>query len=94
MAVWLAILLPLLAWSMQMGARYALQPWICARGEHVISNTFAAVAVIVALAGGLIAWRTRRRTILAQVPSNNEVIRARARFMASLGWGCVPPSCC
>jgi hypothetical protein len=80
--LWLGLMLPPLAWAMQMGAMYALQPWLCVHGQMRVPNdVISLLAAVVAAAGGVIAWR-RRRVLASTSPEQR---RLRACFMASLG---------
>jgi hypothetical protein len=84
-AAWLGLLLPPLAWSMQMGARYALQSWICLHGHHWVSDVIAVAAILVTLAGGVVGWQQRRDLLSDRNRQVSDQLRQRALFMATLG---------
>jgi hypothetical protein len=83
--LWLGLLLPPLAWSVQLGSMYALQPWLCAHGGvHAPNDLISVLAAIIAAVGGVVAWR--RRLAVSRLASDpTEQRRSRACFMASLG---------
>jgi hypothetical protein len=80
--LWVGLMLPPLAWAMQMGTMYALQPWLCVHGQiRAPNDVISLLAAVVAAAGGVIAWR-RHRALSSTSPEQR---RLRACFMASLG---------
>jgi hypothetical protein len=83
--LWLGLLLPPLAWSMQMGVMYMLQPWECLHPDRVaLSHPISLMAIVIAAAGGLVAWR-RWQALREPAPEPVEQLRSRGRFMALLG---------
>jgi hypothetical protein len=86
---WVGLTVPPLAWSMQMGVRLALQPWICTHDAHWISDLAAVIAILLSLAGGVLAWQRWRALRSEAPPHRSSQIRQRALFMARLGvWSC------
>jgi hypothetical protein len=83
--LWLGLLLPPLAWTLQMGVLYMLQPWECLHPDRVaLSNPISLVAIVIAIAGGVVAWR-RWHALREPAPEPMEQLRSRGRFMALLG---------
>ena len=84
--LWLGLLLPPLAWTVQLAVMYAIQPWQCLHpGGIAVSDPISVLAALIALAGGVIAWVERREAIAATSQPPDQQLRSRARFMSSLG---------
>ena len=84
--LWLGLLLPPLAWTVQMAAMYTAQPWQCLHPEGIsVSDSTSLLAALAALAGGAVAWVGRRKSLASASQPAEQQLRSRARFMSSLG---------
>lgn len=84
--LWLGLLLPPLAWTVQLAVMYAIQPWQCLhRGGLAVSDPISVLAALAALAGGVIAWVGRQEALASASQPAEQQLRSRARFMSSLG---------
>ena len=83
--LWLGLLLPPLAWTVQLAVMYVIQPWECLHPDALQYQTrYRAGGLLIALAGGVVAWR-RWHALREPAPEPMEQLRSRGRFMALLG---------
>ena len=82
--LWAAVLLPLGAWALQMGARYAIQPWLCKHSGHAASDAITVAALVLALAGGALGWHELATRGAQPADAGLAQLHERARFMAGL----------
>jgi len=81
---WAGVLLPPVAWSLQLQAQYPLVTYVCDHGGAAVLHLVTLAALAAALAGGFLAlgvWRRAGSTW----PGHEGVPVVRARFMAALG---------
>ncbi len=84
--LWLGLLLPPLAWTLQLAVMYAVQPWQCLHPAGIaVSDPISVLAALTALAGGVVAWVGRRASIAPASHPAEQESRSRARFMSTLG---------
>lgn len=79
-AQWFAILAPPLAWAAQQQLSYQWVPSACSTGATGWLHVIHAVALVVALAAGAVAWRERSRQPAPEPPAP-----ARHRFTTLFG---------
>lgn len=84
MRAWFPILIPPLAALVQQSTSYALVAMECAEQRRLPVHAVAVVALLVALAGIVVAWRDWRAAGVA-VPQDAGDQRSRARFLAIMG---------
>lgn len=75
-ALWTGVLLPPVAWAVDLTVRYALVPYICNHKTEWMLVAVTIVALIAALYGGASAWRGRKRAMSDAM---------RVRFMSIAG---------
>ena len=74
------------AWALQQQVSYMLTPSACEAGQHWWLHLISLAALLLAAAGGLVAWAAFRR--FGEGPVDRGEMRAtRARFMAVWGIG-------
>lgn len=82
--LWLGLLVPGAVFLLALSAEYALVPEACARNDTTLLHVIALVSLIVALAGGGLAWR-EWSALGRGWPGEEPGPVARSRFMAVLG---------
>ena len=83
-ALWTGVLLAPLAWLANLELAYLLVHPSCSRDATLPVHAVHAVCLLLALAGGLTAWRTWR-TAGGRWPADEGGPVARTRFLAGLG---------
>ena len=83
-SLWFGLLVPPAAFLLNLELAYALVPTACAATGGVIIHLVHAVCLLLALAGGVVAWRTWK-TVGAGWPGEEGGRVARSRFMAGSG---------
>lgn len=86
LVLWLGILAGPFAWALQQQVSYMLTPSVCEAGQQWWLHLVSLAALLVALAGGLLAWTTLRRFGTGPI-DQGEMRNTRARFMAVSGMG-------
>jgi hypothetical protein len=84
LALCFAVLAGPLAWALGLNVGYALVLPACARGAVLPLHLVSVATLLLAAAGGLVAWREWRR-IGGGTPDEAGGTIARSRFMAVLG---------
>jgi hypothetical protein len=84
LALWTGILAAPLAWAGDLTASYAIVKWACITQNEAPLRIIALAALLVALAGGGVAWISLTHTS-PNSPTDGGRPRQRARFMAQLG---------
>lgn len=82
--LWFAVLAPPLAWMLGLNAGYGLVRVACARNSNLSLHLVSLATLLLALAGGWVAWRAWNRTG-RQAPGEEGGTLARSRMMAVLG---------
>ena len=80
---WLGLAAGPLAWALDQGLSYAMVPWACAAHRHLPLHLVSLVALLLAGAGGVAAWRDWKRR--QDVSSESADADGRAHFLALLG---------
>lgn len=80
--LWLGMLLPPGAWLIHLSASYSMASKVCE--NMVLYHLVTVGALVLALAGGWLAWRNRRDLDGSLNPDEAGTI-ARSRFMATAG---------
>jgi hypothetical protein len=75
------VLVPPLAWFVDLQLGYALVPWSCNTGHRVPLHLAALVTVAITAAMGMLAWRSRPR----ERRTESRPVVARSRFLTFLG---------
>jgi hypothetical protein len=83
-ALWMGLLAAPAAFLLNLEVAYALVPTACASGTVLIVHLVHLLCLSLALAGGLVAWRTWRRIGMAWPGEEGDKV-ARSRFMAGSG---------
>jgi uncharacterized membrane protein YidH (DUF202 family) len=78
-SLWLGLLAPLLLALLNLEISYALTPWACRTGDHVLMNVSTAIILAADVIAGLGAARHLRRNWL------EDTVLTRPAFMAMLG---------
>ena len=82
--LWTGVLLAPVVWATQMEINYLLVPYACMTGHRVALYLVTLAALILAAAGGFIAWRNWQEAG-REWPDDAGDARTRSRFMAVLG---------
>lgn len=82
--LWTGFLLPPLSWSVALELLYLLTDYGCATTNFLPNHIVSAVALMLSLLGGLIAWTNWQKSG-AVWPSDASGPVPRSRFMATLG---------
>ena len=84
LALWLGLLAAPLAWLVNLLLSYSLVLWACSTGRQYTLHLVTLAMLLLAAAGGVIAWRAWRQ---AGREWHNEAggVLPRSRFMAALG---------
>ncbi len=84
LALWLGLLAAPLAWFVNQLLSYSLVLWACSTGRQYTLHLVTLAMLLLAAAGGVIAWRAWRQ---AGREWHNEAggVLPRSRFMAALG---------
>jgi hypothetical protein len=82
--LWTGILAGPVAWAGDLLVRYALVHWSCGTQQTAALNLISVVTLFLVVTGGIVAWRTFRRTP-SQAPTDGGRPADRSRFMALLG---------
>lgn len=83
-ALWFAVLAAPLAWMLGLNAGYGLVRVACARNTNLSLHLVSLATLLLALAGGWVAWREWNRTG-RRWPGEQGGPLARAEFMAATG---------
>ncbi|HEX2208262.1 MAG TPA: hypothetical protein VHG93_11320 [Longimicrobium sp.] len=83
-ALWFAVLAPPLAWMLGLNAGYGLVRVACARDTSLSLHLVGLLTLLLALAGGWVAWREWNRTG-REKPGEAGGTLPRSRLMAVLG---------
>ncbi|HEX2204586.1 MAG TPA: hypothetical protein VHG91_14840 [Longimicrobium sp.] len=83
-ALWFAVLAGPLAWMLGLNAGYALVRVACAKQEMLLLHAVSLATLLLALAGGFVAWREWGRAG-REWPGEGGGTLSRSRFMAALG---------
>src|SRR5688500_12554533 len=83
-ALWFAVLAGPLAWMLGLNAEYSLVRVACAKQNMLYLHAVSVATLLLAAAGGWVAWREWRRTRHGPDEEAGSTL-ARGRFMASLG---------
>jgi hypothetical protein len=83
-ALWFGLLAPPAAFLLNLEIAYALVPTACASGTELMLHLVHLGCLLLALAGGLVAWRTWQAAG-AEWPGEGGDRVARTRFMAGSG---------
>lgn len=83
-ALWFAVLAGPLAWMLGLNAEYGLVRVACAKDSMLYLHAVSVLTLLLALAGGWVAWREWRRTG-REWPGEGGGTIARSRFMVALG---------
>ena len=82
--LWFAVLAGPLAWMLGLNAGYGLVRVACARNSNLALHLVSLATLLLALAGGWVAWREWSRTG-RRWPGEEGGPLARAEFMAATG---------
>ena len=82
--LWFAVLAGPLAWMLGLNAQYALVPVACAKQNMLYLHSVSVLTLLLAVAGGLVAWREWKRTG-REWPGEVPGAIPRSRFMVALG---------
>ncbi len=82
--LWLAALAGPFAWALHEQASYMLTPSACDARAHVILHLVTLAALLIAGAGGAVAWR-RWKAAPAGSTEKGDPVASRIRFMALAG---------
>lgn len=80
----LGLLLAPVAWGAQQETLYTMVSWACQSGHFVVMHLVSLAAVLVALAGALVAWRNWDRLGRTE-PGGEGGAAGRSRFLAASG---------
>lgn len=83
-ALWTGLLLPPVAFLLNLELNYALVPRSCLRNDVLLVQAAQTLCLLLALGGGLVAWRVWRAEG-AEWPGGEGGAVGRTRFMAGLG---------
>jgi hypothetical protein len=83
-ALWTCLLAPPFAMLVQLQANYALVLWACSAGREWALHLVALIALLIAIACGLLSWRNWRRAG-ATWEDDGAGVMPRSRFMSIVG---------
>lgn len=83
-ALWFAVLAGPAAWMLGLNAEYSLVRVACAKNSMLYLHAVSLATLLLALAGGWVAWREWRRTGREWSDERGGTI-PRSRFMGALG---------
>jgi nicotinamide riboside transporter PnuC len=83
-ALWFAVLAGPLAWMLGLNAAYSLVRVACAKNSMLYLHAVSVLTLLLALAGGLVAWREWQRAG-REWPGEEGGTLPRSRFMVALG---------
>jgi nicotinamide riboside transporter PnuC len=83
-ALWFAVLAGPLAWMLGLNAEYSLVRVACAKDSMLYLHAVSLLTLLLALAGGWVAWREWKRSG-GEWPGEEGGTIPRSRFMAALG---------
>lgn len=83
-ALWFAMLAAPVAWFAGLNLNYSLVRLACAKGTLISLHLVSAATLVLAVSGGVVAWREWRR-VGGGWPGEGGDPRARSRFMAVIG---------
>jgi hypothetical protein len=84
-AQWAGLLVAPVAWAAQQQALYTMVPWACQTGNFFALHAVPLAAMLVALLGALVAWRTGSRAGREESDDDRGGAIARTRFFSVLG---------
>jgi hypothetical protein len=84
LALWLGLLAAPLAWFVNQLLSYSLVLWACSTGRQYTLHLVTLAMLLLAAAGGVIAWRAWRQAG-REWHSEAGGVLPRSRFMAALG---------
>jgi hypothetical protein len=84
LALWLGLLAAPLAWLVNLLLSYTLVLWACSTGRQYTLHLVTLAMLLLAAAGGFMAWRAWRRAGRTWHDEAGGVL-PRSRFMAALG---------
>jgi hypothetical protein len=84
-ALWTGLLLAPVAFLLNLEIAYALVPTACSSGNQLLTHLVHLVCLLLALFGGITAWRCWRATGETWPGTEGGPV-SRSRFMAGLGW--------
>lgn len=79
--LWLGVLAGPFAWALQQQVSYMISPTLCAAGHRGVLHLVTLGALLIAAAGGAVAWH-RWRAVYAGSTSKGIPEGSRVRFMA------------
>ena len=82
--LWFAVLAGPLAWMLGLNAEYSLVRVACAKQNMLYLHSVSLLTLLLALAGGFVAWREWQRTG-REWPDEEPGAIPRSRFMVALG---------
>src|SRR5688500_18508563 len=82
--LWFAVLAGPLAWMLGLNAEYSLVRVACAKNSNFSLHLVIAATLLIALAGGAVAWREWKRTG-REGPGEGGGTIARSRMMVVMG---------
>jgi len=84
LALWAGVLVAPLAFLSNLQVNYTLAQKLCPGGHTSVLHLMTIIFLLIAAAGGLVAWRNRGRAG-HHLPDESEDTRARDRFLGSIG---------
>jgi nicotinamide riboside transporter PnuC len=82
--LWFAVLAGPLAWMLGLNAQYGLVRVACAKQNMLYLHSVTLATLLLAVAGGLVAWREWKRTG-RECPGEEAGAIGRSRFMVMVG---------
>jgi hypothetical protein len=82
--LWVGLLLPPLAWITQLQTVYLTSEYGCATSDFLWNHIASAVAIVLSMIGGIIAWR-HWQAGGGQTDNESALPKDRKQFMALLG---------
>lgn len=82
--LWFAMLAGPVAWMLGLNAEYSLVRVACAKQNMLYLHSVSLLTLLLAVAGGLVAWREWKR-VGREWPDEEPDAISRSRFMVALG---------
>jgi hypothetical protein len=84
LSLWTGMLAAPFAFLLNLQISYMLVPWVCVTGQLFWLHLAGALTLLLALAGGFLAWRNWKKSG-QEWRSHERSVESRSRFMAILG---------
>jgi hypothetical protein len=82
---WVGVLLPPIAWAMQMQTMWLTTEYGCGHSDFTWNHVASVAGLVLSAAGGLVAWRYWRTGNFARATADESSASVRGQFMGLVG---------